>query len=140
MTYVIDSSVALKWFIPEPLRAAARSMLDLSDMLIAPDFLLAECASALWRKMRLGEINEANAHRIVAALAGGVPELRPTAPLVPHALEIANQLGQPVADCLFVALADVEGAKLATADKRLYDRIKESPWAERGIWIERIGG
>lgn len=140
MTLVVDSSVALKWFIPEPLREPARNVLDWPEILIAPDFMLAECAAALWRKVRLDELSEADAQRIVAVLAGGVPELRPTPPLVPHALQIAYQLGQPIADCLFVALADIAGCRLVTADRYFYNRLKESPWAERSLWVEEAGG
>jgi predicted nucleic acid-binding protein len=139
MIYVLDSAVALKWFIPEAYRAAARRLLDSPAALIAPDLLLVECAGLLWRKLRLGELVEAEAHRIIAALAGGTPELRPTAPLVPHALQIACQLGRPIPDCIYMALAEAEGAGFVTADRLLYDRLKESPWAERSLWVEQVG-
>ena len=139
MSLVLDSAIALKWFIPEPLRATARRILDSPEALIAPDIMLAECAGALWRKTRLGEIVESEAHRIIAALNGGTPELRPTAPLVPHALQISCQLGQPIPDCIYVALAEAEGSRFVTADRLLYARLRESPWAARSVWLEEMG-
>ena len=57
MLYVVDASVVLKWFLPEPDSAAADFLLEqfLNDEveLIAPDLILLETANALWKRVRL---------------------------------------------------------------------------------------
>jgi len=57
LLYVVDASVVLKWFLPEPDSAAADSLLEqfLNDEVefIAPDLILLETANALWKRVRL---------------------------------------------------------------------------------------
>jgi predicted nucleic acid-binding protein len=52
---VVDASVVLKWFLPEPDSAAADFLLEkfLNDEveLVAPDLILVEAASALWKRV-----------------------------------------------------------------------------------------
>jgi len=51
---VVDASVVLKWFLPEPDSAAADLLLEkfLNDEveLLAPDLMLVEAANALWKR------------------------------------------------------------------------------------------
>jgi len=55
---VLDASVALKWFLPEPLSSSAERLLNgfLKSKLNlhAPDLLLLETANALWKRSALG--------------------------------------------------------------------------------------
>jgi predicted nucleic acid-binding protein len=51
MTLVVDTSVALKWFIEEAGRAQAVQMLDVADR-HAPDLLLVEVANVVWKRPR----------------------------------------------------------------------------------------
>lgn len=47
MSLVVDASVALKWFLPEPGHEAALAILDADDAgqpLLAPDWLLVEAS------------------------------------------------------------------------------------------------
>ncbi|CAN5558904.1 hypothetical protein BH23ACT7_BH23ACT7_08320 [soil metagenome] len=44
MTVIVDASVALKWTLAEPGRAAAVALRDGRDELVAPDLLAAEVA------------------------------------------------------------------------------------------------
>jgi predicted nucleic acid-binding protein len=52
---VVDASVAVKWFIHEPDRPAARRLLVPQSRLIAPDLIVAEVASAMWKRVVAGE-------------------------------------------------------------------------------------
>ena len=60
MRYVLDSSVALKWVLPEPLSDKARQLrTDFENAaleLLAPDILPVECGHALTRAERRGLI------------------------------------------------------------------------------------
>lgn len=61
-SYVIDASVAVKWYIPEPLSDAADKYLQLykdkQAKLLAPDLLLVEVGSVLWKKHALLKLLE----------------------------------------------------------------------------------
>ena len=51
-SYVVDTSVALKWYIPEGLRAEALLYLGPGVDRHAPDYLLAEAGGALLKRVR----------------------------------------------------------------------------------------
>jgi predicted nucleic acid-binding protein len=66
--------------MPERFSEAARGWLDAADMLLAPDLLSLECANALWKKTRLGELTLCHARsaleRIVSGSSSCAPRLR----------------------------------------------------------------
>lgn len=117
---IVDASVVVKWFTTEALHEEARLLLTQSEPLLAPDLLPVEFANAMWAKVRRDEIDGAEARRAIAAVSGrGVPELRPSATLVPRGFELARALDHPVYDCVYVALAEALEMPLVTADRRL---------------------
>lgn len=122
MTYVVDSSVAVKWVVPEVLSDEADRILAGEHPLIAPDLLQVEAANALWKKAARKEISGREAGRALEVLAESAIVWWPTPPLLPRALEIARLLRHPVYDCVYLALAERERARLLTADRRLIDR------------------
>ena len=69
MTYVVDSSVAVKWVVPEVLSDEADRILAGDDPLIAPDLLQVEAANALWKKAARKEISGREAGRALEVLA-----------------------------------------------------------------------
>ena len=121
MIRLVDSSVALKWYAPEPQSDVATALLG--GNLIAPDLILAEVANALWRKVKLGEIVEDQAASALPHLRDYV-DLVQSAPFAEEALQVALDLGHPVYDCLFLTVAQKIGAELVTADKRLVTRCR----------------
>jgi predicted nucleic acid-binding protein len=58
--------------------------------------------------------------------------LRPLRPLAARAAALARKLDHPVYDCLYLALAEAEGAPLVTADRRFL------PLARRTAGIARV--
>ncbi len=54
--YVVDASVAVKWLVPEEGRPEAKALLDGGELLAAPELIVAEVASGIARKARLGQI------------------------------------------------------------------------------------
>jgi predicted nucleic acid-binding protein len=127
MSWVVDASVAVKWLIPERGSDNADRLLAAGEMLLAPDLVLVEAANALWKKAARGEVSVGEARRALDILRGGALETRPTPPLVRRALELAGQLRHPVYDCVYVALAEMEDARLVTADARLLTRGARKP-------------
>ena|SRR5215475_13444549 len=122
MTWVVDASVAIKWVIPEVLSEEADRVRAGDDEMLAPDMLLVEVANALWRKMANREISPHEADRAFALLIESGIDLRPTAPLLPRAMQVARRLHHPVYDCVYLALAEREDAAFVTADRRLLRR------------------
>jgi predicted nucleic acid-binding protein len=123
MTIVVDASVAVKWVIPEELSDQAESLRGRADRLLAPDLLLPEAANALWKKLLRREITTSEAAQAIDLLMASGLDLRPSGPLLGRALTLAQRLRHPVYDCVYVALAQAEGATLVTADQRLLARI-----------------
>ena len=93
MTLVVDASVALKWFLDEPLREEARQVMLRDEALHAPDLLIAEAANAVWKRMIRGDIDQPQALAIITALHRPFTSLFPATELCERALEIA--LDQP---------------------------------------------
>jgi predicted nucleic acid-binding protein len=125
---VIDASVAVKWFLPEPDADRAASLLDGRHRLIAPDLLWIEVASVLWKITRRGSLTADEAQRILAD-AGAFPvEIIDSLDLLPDALRIANAADRTVYDSLYVALAFREKGTLVTADDRLARGIAGTAW------------
>lgn len=120
---VLDASVAVRWLVEERGSEQARALLELSTSWIAPRLLLTETAAALRRKVTEGELTLVQAAQaltsILAAISAGEIRLRRDEAVVLEALEIALLAGQKLPDCLYLALAEREGAGLATADRKL---------------------
>lgn len=141
MTLVIDASVAVKFVLREAGSEAARHYLEIPDPLIAPDWLLVEAASAMWRKVRKSELLAIHAERNIAELPAFLETLYPSRDLVSDAFTWSIRLRHPVYDCLYLALALREGAQLVTADEKFHSAIVGGGMAERGILLqERSGG
>jgi predicted nucleic acid-binding protein len=118
---IVDASVAVKWFVHEPLHDEARALLLGSEPILAPDILAVEVANALWVKARRGDLDQATAQRAIAAITGsGVPELRPSSTLVARATQLAHLLDHPVYDCIYLALAASLDDRVVTADRRFH--------------------
>ena len=133
MKLVVDASVAVKWLFAESHSSEARQLLAPRIVLHAPDFILAEVANVIWKKVRRKEIPSAQPY--IEEL-GGFPDavvLQPSADLVLKAAALAVQIDHPVYDCVYLACSEAEAAPLVTADARLMRRANETyPGVE--IW------
>lgn len=120
---VLDASVAVRWLAMEPGTAAAVALLQRSTRWLAPRLLLTEVAGALHRKINEGRIRDIAATEALDVLLNAVERgeirLAEDERFMAAALVLATLMSHKVADCLYVALAELEGAALATADRRL---------------------
>ncbi|MCK9458141.1 MAG: type II toxin-antitoxin system VapC family toxin [Proteobacteria bacterium] len=121
MTVVVDASVAVQWFVDEggPSARAARRLLLAGHDLIAPSLLLAEVQNVMWKKLRAGQVTEEQGSLVAASLARFFAHVEPEDALVESAWALAVAHDHPVYDCIYVALAQSAGARLATFDKRM---------------------
>jgi predicted nucleic acid-binding protein len=136
LKFVVDASVAVKWFVPEEHEVAAKRLLSGANELVGPDFLTTEIMNALARKIRRGEIDGADAQ---AALEAATPRflLYPAAPLVPRAWSIAIPYNRNAYDSLCFALALREDCPFVTADRRAYDALHDD-FPTNILWVEDI--
>lgn len=124
---VIDASVAIKWVREEVHSAWARSLPRAGVTMLAPSFLLTECANVLWRVVRRREITGPEGDVIFRQLLQTPVELVvPDHALHRAAFSLATRLDHPVYDCLYLALALSRGAALATADARFARTLRRA--------------
>jgi predicted nucleic acid-binding protein len=120
---VLDASVAVRWVTMEPGTAAAITLLKRPTRWVAPRLLLTEVAGALHRKICEGRIRDIAATEALDVLLNAVDRgeirLAEDERVMAAALVLASLMSHRVADCVYVALAEHEGAGLATADRRL---------------------
>ena len=121
---VIDSSTALKWVISETGSEAALILRD-RFRFIAPELLIAECANAVWKRVRKGEITGEVGTFAVRLLQPQTEDFVfvPILPLTDSALQLAFTLEHAIYDCLFIALAVREGCPFITSDEKLLRKL-----------------
>lgn len=124
--YVLDASVAAKWFLPEvdePLTAEASAALGEyvrgSVAFVVPDLFWAELGNILWKSVRVRRIARRSAEEAVSiALNYRIPTIA-SAELLDDAFSLAVSFDRTVYDSLYVALAVRTGHPFLTADERL---------------------
>ena len=120
---VLDASVAVRWVVEEEGSDEAAALLERDVAWIAPRLLLTEAASALRRKVVDKVLAPAAAGQaldaLLQAVADGIIRLIDDERVIAPALLLAVSLQHTVPDCLYLALAEREGAGIATADDRL---------------------
>jgi predicted nucleic acid-binding protein len=134
---VLDASVAVRWLITERGSEEAAALLGRPVGWLAPRLMLTEAAGALRRKTAGGELDATLAAQaldiLVDGAEGGLIHLADDETLVAAALMLAMSSRHRVPDCMYLALAEREGAALATADARLASLAKS-----RGVEVWRV--
>ena len=124
MVFIVDASIAMKWFVEETLSREAISLTGLGVPLYAPDLFLSEVANAAWAFAERGEISQEHAQVIVDATTLGVPTIVASKPYIAAATALALRLQHPVPDCLYLTCAERLGGRVVTADARLLAAVK----------------
>jgi predicted nucleic acid-binding protein len=133
---LIDASVAVKWFVEQPGSAEARALGGPSAELLAPELILAEIGSALWKYVRAGQLAPEAAGEMLSRAPSAFLELAPLEPLLADAFALSVSMPHPIYDCFYLALAKRERARLVTADKRLAAAAHSLP----GVEVQFLGG
>ena len=95
-----------------------------SERVSAPDLLIAECANALWKKVRRKELSTQEASLAARLLQRADIELEPMRDLIEPATRLAVALDHPAYDCLYLALAEVNESEFVTADETFCRKVR----------------
>jgi predicted nucleic acid-binding protein len=124
--YVLDASVAAKWFLPRASETNAVEALQVlrdystGDVdLTVPDLFWPEFGNILWKAVRVGRISRRTAEEAILAMEVEKIPTEGTADLLKDAFAIAARFDRTVYDAVYVALAVANDAPLLTADERL---------------------
>lgn len=128
--YVLDASVAAKWFLPpvrETLTSEALQVLHEYGAgrvrLTVPDLFWPEFGNVLWKAVRQKRILPRSAEESIIELEKAEIGTAPSKPLLKDAFAIAAAFDQTVYDGIYVALAVASDTPLITADERLANAL-----------------
>jgi len=136
--WVVDASVAIKWFIPEIHSDAARRLRSQDFRLHVPRLFDLEVGNILCKKIRRKELALNEAEEILGDLRQ-MPLLRHLdEPLTPLAFRLANTTRRSLYDSLYVALALTMRARFVTSDQKLCRALAKTAWETHLCWVEDI--
>jgi predicted nucleic acid-binding protein len=139
---VVDTNVAVKWYLTEDLETEALNVLDAGERgdvtLLAPDSIEPEFWNVLWQRCRKAELSLDEVWDYWDAFQGSPLLLGEVLPLMPLATEIATRSKCIIYDALLVALAESEETILVTADGKLLRALKETSYKKRGLHLQEV--
>ena len=130
---VIDASLAVKWFLEEPDSDLAGELFaKFIGQIAVPTLFGIEVAAALVREGNIDKPNARTMRRAVAKLVnflsdGSLETVIQAPSELARAAYLALDLGHPLKDCLYLALAMELGCDLVTCDTRFAAKAK-------GVW------
>jgi len=133
-TYVLDTSVVVKWFVAE--EDSDKAEIFMFDFqrgeinVIVPTLLEYEVANVLWVKRREG-ISKEEAVEIVKDFESINLPTKTAFELMEQAQDFSYKYDVAIYDAMFLALAYQHSCEFITADKKLYNKVKgELPWVK----------
>lgn len=116
---VLDASAALRLILGDPAATAIGEQIREAALVLAPELMLTEVTNTLWKLQRAGQLTDLDPQQLLADACGLVDRLEPDRRLQAEALALACHHDHPVYDCLYLALARREAARLVSMDRRL---------------------
>lgn len=135
MIIVVDASVAVKWYIGEQLNDMAEKLLEGRFELFAPELIVPEFGSIIWKKVRRGEITSVEGRKIVTEFTKHEINLQSHTDLLAAAYIGAELSGQTVYDWTYLALAVILSCAFVTADARFYNTLAGTPMRKHLLWL-----
>ncbi len=136
--YVVDASVAIKWFIPEIHSEAALRLHHSHYRLHVPALMTLELGNVLAKKIRRGEITRAEGDVILKELKHLPLQRHADERLFPAAYQLAVDTQRSVYDCLYLALAEAVDGVMVTADHKFYSSLTGGSYGRRVLWVEDL--
>lgn len=124
---VVDSSVAIKWFVPQPNSTKAREILsayqDGGLLLLAPDLIYAEVGNIIWKLHRFQGVSEVDAEAILNTFQSIAFVITLSASLLDDAYRLAVAHQRTVYDSLYIALSLRRQCQFVSADEKLVNSV-----------------
>lgn len=136
--YVVDASVAMKWFLPEIHSEPALRLRSSHCRLHVPVFITLELGNVIVKKIRRGELTPAEGEMIVMELKHLPLQQHADARLFPAAYRLAVDTQRSLYDCLYLALAGAIDGILVTADRKFYTAVTKGPYGRKVMWVEDL--
>ena len=132
--FVVDTSVAVKWVVYDPLSNKASYLLRGKVPILAPDLIYADIANILWTIVKRGDLTGDDLLEALELLdAAPIVITRPTKRLIKAAARLANELNFSVYDCIYLTLAIQEKLILITADQAFYEATRNHPYLSKRV-------
>jgi predicted nucleic acid-binding protein len=128
---ILDASVAVKWYFSETASDEAIDILNSENgALMAPDVFAVEVNAALVRKANMDKSQRDGVRLLLADFqerlaVQQVRLVRSTSQGIEKAAQLAIDLGHPLKDCLYLALAIELDCELVTADARFASKARD---------------
>lgn len=140
--YVVDASVVAKWHFPEQSAERAATLLDQMTSgrarLSAPDLIICEFGNLVLRKVRIREVAGEDGEMIFADFLSAPLHFTPSPDLARAAFAVAQAVGCSFYDGLYVALAEISGAPLVTADLKLLNQLAGTGLSEVAVALDDV--
>lgn len=140
---VVDTSVALKFYIPEEGHEEAVGLLEAAEAgateLLAPGTLLPEGFNAIAQQRRRRLLDEEDASGAWEKLLAAPVYTYAVEDLTERAAEIARETGAIIYDTLFLALAEDAQTVMVTADDKLLKTLKDTKYSSLARSLREIG-
>jgi predicted nucleic acid-binding protein len=127
--FIVDASVAVKWFAAETDSLVADELSASNHRLFAPRLIMTEVANALGRKAMAGLMSPVEACVYLRSLPQFLDGVLPVDELIEPALENACALRHPIYDLIYLEAARRLDAQLVTADHRFIAKITGTDFA-----------
>ena len=143
MSLVLDSSVALKWYLPEILAEAAsylRKRIESEFTPVAvPQFFFVEAANILWKKTSLKrQLSRNDAKGVYSRILDLPFRVIQNDDLLLQALDLSISHSVSVYDGLYLACALYSKSVLVTADTALVSRLAASQLSKHVVHLEKF--
>ncbi|SFF75490.1 Predicted nucleic acid-binding protein, contains PIN domain [Novosphingobium sp. CF614] len=128
---VVDASLAVKWYLREALTFKALDILyEHGGGIIVPDLFVSEVTGALVRRANIDKARRPDSEIAIARFMGlfetdALTAIRSAPETLTRAAALAMDLGHPLKDCIYLALAMERECPLVTADAKFAVKARE---------------
>ncbi len=136
--YVVDASVAAKWFFRQEYSSQSGRLLSKGHQLLAPDLIWSELGNIAWKRVRQGELTREEASELIADVVRMPLEITPVQGLLAVAFELAAATDRTIYDCAYLALAMGSKSRLVTADERFVNALAATPFAKHVRHVAKL--
>lgn len=136
MSYVIDASVAVKWFIWEEGTEESNKLLEQLTIFYVPDLFLMEIDSIITKKVRRNELTVSDAHQKRRTFRQLPYMLISYKQLEEFAFRLATEFSITLYEAAYLATAVDYDATFYTADKHLVNVMSNTPFSNHICRLE----